>query len=175
MRCQTTTTRLTVKGYPNWYRTKDKLGYICQKCYDHLRRFKNERALIQQRICSNCGSNRTVVTAPVNGRHFPHHRWYKDHKGGFWCNSCYHKIMDDPAKVRARNKRRMWFKNQVVHLKENPRKGICSLCGRTDLKTDMHHIQYHDRKPLKDAIEVCASCHMKESMKTHGVKSLRWG
>lgn len=173
MNCKTTVTKLNMKGSPLWYRVKDSVGYHCARCYDHFRRFKDERALIQRRICTNCGSNHTVITAPINGRKFPHHRWYRDDKRGFWCNSCYHKITDDPIKVKERNQRRMLFKNKIIHVSENPRTGVCSLCGKEG-RTSMHHIEYNDDDPLKHTIEICNSCHMKESMKIHNVRSLRW-
>ena len=73
-----------------------------------------------------------------------------------------------PEKHKAQNDKynprriRLWFKNKSINLKENPRTGICSWCGRIG-KTDIHHIQYHDNDPLKDTIELCAVCHRKET------------
>lgn len=60
------------------------------------------------------------------------------------------------------NPKRMWFKNKSISLKENPRTGVCSLC-RYQGKTHMHHTQYDKSDPLKHTIELCISCHGKES------------
>jgi hypothetical protein len=72
----------------------------------------------------------------------------------------------------------MKFKDKVIHIEKNPRTGVCSLCGNKVgegiKRTGMHHIEYHDRNPLKDTVELCGSCHIKESMKKYGVRSLRW-
>jgi len=59
--------------------------------------------------------------------------------------------------------RRLQFKDSRIYLKENPRKGICELCGFKGL-THMHHINYHDDNPLRDTIELCPSCHRKEKL-----------
>jgi len=51
----------------------------------------------------------------------------------------------------------------------NPRTGVCSECGRTNCKTDIHHIQYHDYDPLRDTIELCVGCHNKTHPKSRKV------
>jgi hypothetical protein len=56
----------------------------------------------------------------------------------------------------------MKFKDTTIHLQQNPRTGICQACGKAT-ETDMHHIAYNEHDPLKDAIELCPSCHCKES------------
>ncbi len=61
------------------------------------------------------------------------------------------------------NTRRLKFKNKMIHVKDNPRTGFCSLCNYTGV-THIHHIVYHDDDPLKDTIELCPSCHRKESV-----------
>lgn len=53
----------------------------------------------------------------------------------------------------------MWYKAKIVLLKENPRKGICFNCGKEPKRTEIHHMEYHDEDPLKDAIELCDHCH----------------
>ena len=69
----------------------------------------------------------------------------------------------NPERLQAydlkQNKRRILFKDKRIHLKENPRTGMCTNCGKQNRKTDMHHVEYHDGKPLEDAFELCASCH----------------
>jgi len=176
MNCKSEFTRLDTRGHEQWYRHKAIEGmtdYLCAKCYDAFRRlplFQNFKQKLKQRLCSNCG-NKTITTITKKG--YPHERWYSDHKDGFWCNSCYHKITDDPEVIKRRNQTRMLFKNKIIHLDKNPRTGVCSLCG-IKTKTSMHHLIYDETNPLKYTIEICNSCHMKESMKIHGVSSLRW-
>ena len=60
---------------------------------------------------------------------------------------------DNPRKIR--------FKDKRILLKENPRTGVCSLCRRQGL-TNMHHLKYDEKDPLKYTIELCPSCHIKE-------------
>lgn len=174
--CKSSITRIDPRGCYVWYRVIQNdncIGYHCAICHDRIRRlpfFQNFKKKLKQRLCSNC-SNKTIQTITKKG--YPHERWYKDNKNGFWCNSCYHKITDDPKIVKKRNSTRIKFKDKIIYLDKNPRKGICSLCHRKG-KTDIHHIKYHVKNPLKDTIEICSSCHMKETMKIHNVKSLRW-
>jgi hypothetical protein len=62
--------------------------------------------------------------------------------------------------------RRLVYKGKRIMLKEDPRYGICQLCGAvkgTDCKiTVMHHMKYHDDDPLRDTIEVCVACHARQ-------------
>jgi DNA-directed RNA polymerase subunit RPC12/RpoP len=182
MNCKTVTTRVDGRDMQLWYKVKkdgEVIGYHCARCYDKIRRlplFQNFKQKLKERVCSNCGSDKTLFHL-ARGK-YPYNKWYKDGKGGFWCNCCYHKITDDPQKTRAINERRMKFKDKVIHIEKNPRTGVCSLCGNKVgegiKRTGMHHIEYHDRNPLKDTVELCGSCHIKESMKKYGVRSLRW-
>jgi hypothetical protein len=72
-----------------------------------------------------------------------------------------------------------------IFLKENPRKGICQKCHRKVgddyvncfcqiaivKETHIHHIgEYNPNDPLKDTIELCASCHRKEHWRLEQVK-----
>ena len=91
------------------------------------------------------------------------------------CNKCYHEKwrLKNPNKVKELNKkwnpinnhRRIVFKDKIVYVKNNPRKGICTKClrkiGEGIKRTVIHHIQYHKEDPLKDTIELCNSCHNK--------------
>ena len=77
------------------------------------------------------------------------------------------------------NPRRMTWTplSKKILLKENPRKGICQKCHRKVgdqylnclgqiaivKQTQIHHLEYHPNDPLKDTIELCASCHACES------------
>ena len=61
------------------------------------------------------------------------------------------------------NPQRLKYKGKQIRINVNPRTGVCSWCGRQDMQTQMHHFaEYHDDDPLKDTIELCASCHKKE-------------
>jgi hypothetical protein len=43
--------------------------------------------------------------------------------------------------------------------------GQCSICGKSDSRTEIHHIKYHLDNPLKDTVELCISCHKNEHVK----------
>jgi hypothetical protein len=80
--------------------------------------------------------------------------------------------------------RRMTYKNTRPHLKEIVRIAQCSICGnkvgdeyidsRGRIKktkfTHRHHREYHDDDVLKDTIEVCQSCHLKEHKRLKKLK-----
>jgi len=119
------------------------------------------------RICAACDS----TTTKMEKGKWPH--WYK-WDDVFLCHKCYDKYVWSPIASPAKNKkwnpihnpiyqpRRICFKDKRIMLKENPRKGICQWCGRKGA-TDIHHIEYHEDDPLKDAIELCDSCHRVET------------
>jgi len=118
------------------------------------------------RTCLNCLSDKTKI----RGGRWPRPSWYK-HKDGFLCHKCYNRLIYKPKWRFIHgsywNHRRMKFIDKQITLKENPRIGICSWCcavvGVNCKRTGIHHIAYHSDNPLKDAIELCASCHGKES------------
>lgn len=67
---------------------------------------------------------------------------------------------------RLNNPRHMRFKDKILLPRENPRKNICSICGRRypeELKrqTTMHHDEYDEDNPTADTREMCNSCHSK--------------
>ena len=113
------------------------------------------------RICLECGSDKTYI----DRRNYECWHHYKD---GWICHKCRHKLIDNPIKVKKwnpilnpiYNKRKIRFKDKIILLKENPRTGKCSWCGKQGL-THMHHIEYHDDDVLKDTIELCVGCHDK--------------
>jgi hypothetical protein len=121
-----------------------------------------------KRVCSNCGSDKTGMKKD----RYPN--WFR-YNDGYICESCYGKLIHNPSrskesiqKYNARNNHKMInFKGKRILLKDDPRKGICSWCGAVrgkDCKiTNLHHIEYHDDDILKDTVELCASCHAKES------------
>lgn len=53
------------------------------------------------------------------------------------------------------------FKGKRVWLKENPRKGICTDCGKPG-RTLLHHIKYDKSNPLAHTIELCIGCHNRQ-------------
>ena len=81
------------------------------------------------------------------------------------------------------NKKRFLFRNKIVRSKQTLRIGKCSWCikkigdtyinhlGKLDIieKTHIHHIRYHYDNPEKDTIELCPSCHMKESRRLENI------
>jgi hypothetical protein len=104
-----------------------------------------------KRICVNCGIDKSIRRGWSSWRH------YKD---GFLCEKCYTRLISNP--------RLLHYKDKFIFLKENPRKGICSWCGKKGI-TQMHHFaEYHDDDPLKDTVEICVACHKK----VHGIN--RW-
>jgi len=72
---------------------------------------------------------------------------------------------------------RVLFNGKQIRVKDNPRKGICQICNkklgdtyvnrrgesRLLTKTDIHHIKYDKVDPFKDTLELCDSCHGKQS------------
>jgi len=111
--------------------------------------------LNDKRICFSCGTDKSV-----NKRGW--RNWRKE-DGKWWCKNCHSRIFSAP-KWHAR---RILFKGKRLYVKENPRTGICSLCHRKTgegiKKTAIHHIQYHEDDLLRDTVELCVSCHDKES------------
>jgi hypothetical protein len=99
------------------------------------------------RICSNCNLNKSYVNKQG------YENWYR-HKDGFLCQKCHVRLIAHPKRIQ--------FKDKRITLKQNPRKGICSKCGKK-AKTHIHHIKYHKENALKDTIELCGSCHLNES------------
>ena len=95
------------------------------------------------------------------------------------CHKCYNKYflnprwapINDPMRINPGGKGH-------IRLDHNPRTGVCAWCGKKKgdeyintrgktaiIKfTNIHHIAYHD-DPLKDTVELCNSCHTKESMR----------
>jgi hypothetical protein len=77
---------------------------------------------------------------------------------------------DHPERMKEIRKkhsvRRISFKGQRLLLTKNPRKNICSECGKRypdDLKeqTCFHHDEYDENDPLANIRELCRSCHSK--------------
>jgi hypothetical protein len=88
--------------------------------------------------------------------------------GEIFCLNCYERIFK-PEVIKKRNSRRVTFGDKVLHVKENPRIGVCNICRAVVpfdcLKTDTHHEKYHIDNPLKDTLEVCSRCHVDLTIK----------
>lgn len=119
--------------------------------------------IIDKRICSNCHSDKSRTK---QGREI-----WSVFGQGYLCDRCNTRIFRNPKRsretIKKYNSRQLIFKRKHVYVKENPRKGVCSWCGAIKgincKATNIHHTQYHDDDVLKDTIELCASCHGKES------------
>ena len=65
-------------------------------------------------------------------------------------------------KINENNKRTNKFafayKGKTVYVGHNPRKGICTQCGKQK-KTVLHHEKYDDDNPLAHTVELCYQCH----------------
>ncbi len=119
------------------------------------------------RICAACDSTTTYIN---NG--YP--QWH-NHDGSWLCQKCYSKyVYNSLAHIKHRS-RRMRFKGKLIYLKVNPRKEICSKCGKKGLTNIHHFAEYHDDDPLKDTIELCPSCHWKEHKRLESTASLQSG
>lgn len=123
-----------------------------------------------KRICYRCGSETTAI---LQGKY---EHWLMI-DGQIHCKKCWSYLYNQREENKARhrilvkkfNNRKLRFKDKRPYLKTDPRTGFCSRCGKFG-NTDMHHIEYHDEDPLRDTIELCDSCHTKESWR---VRKLR--
>jgi hypothetical protein len=119
------------------------------------------------RECYACGSSNTLL----NGNGAP--SWYLNQPTNLvLCQRCYTMIINYPRVVKDRNSRLMWFKGRQITLRQRPRTGICRNCGREGY-THMHHVSYDDIDPLKFTLELCPSCHAKETWKDFYCMKLR--
>lgn len=166
-----------------WYRNKDNEGtHICAKCYDHKRRFKDFKNKLNQRICSNCDSNETLIS--INRYGYEYKRWTSDGKGGWLCNRCYNHIKYGPNRY-IHNERQIQINGKRISLKYNPRIGICSKCNKSVKKGEIEFTcMYCEDKSLTiDNInldnvreyltELCPSC-MNIILHSNGVMKSRW-
>ncbi len=110
-----------------------------------------------------------------------HRQFIRDHPGYMQNYRKIHpefvKAEKEKDKIRYRNNldryknyrnKRFRFKGKFISINEVVRTGYCSWCPKnihdgTCKKTHIHHIKYHDEDPLKDTVEICISCHQKET------------
>lgn len=109
-----------------------------------------------KRQCTECG---TTETYQYKGRQCWHR--VKGSLDNWLCKHCYDKLIDTPN----RSPRRIYFNGKLFTLlKQLPRTGVCSECGRTvGIDIRQTHLCFLDvkdpSKPLIDAIELCVRCH----------------
>jgi hypothetical protein len=132
----------------------------------------------EKRFCVNCKNTTTFIRKHNNSP-----LWHIVNNE-IWCSRCYNKeiiakkwnkIYGNKYKIR-----RITFKDKRVYMTEDHRTGVCSICKRSKgdeyinyrgksavvKQIDKHHIKYNENDPLKDTIELCASCHGKISITT---------
>jgi hypothetical protein len=113
------------------------------------------------RCCVECGSTETYISKTTGVQY-----WRKGR-----CQKCHDK--------QARPKR-LSFKEKRIYLSANPRKGVCTWCGKKKgesyithygktaiVRTLLHHKQYHPEDPLRDTVELCWGCHVKAHTNCH--------
>lgn len=133
---------------------------------------------INERICSNCGSNTTFIRKHNNSP-----LWHIVNGNEIWCSKCYgreitakkwNKIYGNKYKSR-----RITFMDKRIYMPEDHRTYRCAICKKSVgdeyinyrkkkaiiKQIDKHHIVYNPEEPLKDTIELCASCHGKITIK----------
>jgi len=122
-------------------------------------------------VCAACDTTTTYINK--KGQEC----WHL-HDGHFLCHSCHATYVWNPITEKCRVYK-ISYKRKDVVLNENPRKGKCEICNRrigdiyidyygrirTVTKTHMHHIKYDDNNVLANTIELCISCHSKETWK----------
>lgn len=127
--------------------------------------------ITNEKICYNCGSNKTTLRNGI------YERWYKHQtvQDKIVCHSCYKKLFGYPRysktyndkKNPITNKQRYLYKNRRILSDYNPRTGYCSQCSNniydgTCKKTQMHHsLGYYIIFPYFGLVELCSSCHVK--------------
>jgi|SRR5215510_12723714 len=137
------------------------------------------RHAITNRVCSLCGSNKTTATRRIgkHGQIWTGYNWRRTIDGDIICSTCasrleypkrkeYYKNIANPKTHAKWSPRRVSYKGKLLYVPEKPRTGICSDCGRSIAsgeirRTNLHHEQYDDSKPLAHTIELCVSCHNK--------------
>lgn len=97
-------------------------------------------------------------------------QWYK-YNNQWICSRCRNKLILNPKWHNINNKKRIRFKEKIISIKNNPRKGYCSRCSNNIFdgsckRTHMHHELYDVNNVLNNTIELCPKCHDKETWKT---------
>ena len=141
--------------------------------------FSIRRPDINERKCFNCGSNQTRTAFHSSDKH-PYKVWRRI-KGEWHCHNCYCKLTTTPERQKQKNANRFKYKGKYVRTQEILRKrtGKCSRCPNNIFDgsceyTQFHHIgEYVDDDPMANTVELCLSCHSKETYKTT-LKKRKW-
>ncbi len=133
-----------------------------------------------ERKCSVCGSDKTYIYNGIRRWKRINNKWY--------CHNCATKYWRRTPRGKQylktihkmSNKFQLYYRGKTHHLGFSPRKGVCDLCHRkigdkyiayrgvekVIKTTQRHHFaEYDDNDMLKNTIEVCLSCHLKEGWK----------
>lgn len=140
--CNSDTSYIDKNGYVKWYRSKDKDGFLCMKCYLIL--VSNPKHHPKKFMRTGI-SKMPGYTKMHNDKNHPRRIQFKDRRLmlkenpriGF-CNLCKKFIGDEYVN----------FRGEIAKIKI----------------THMHHMNYNEDNPLQDTIELCASCHAKVSL-----------
>ncbi len=136
-----------------------------------------------KRFCYACGVDRTRIKSGGYAGSF--YDWFlnKDENGEiihYLCAKCADRYIRRPKRKdyfdiknvethRIFGPKRINLQGKIrIQLDHNPRTGYCSLClnniyDGSCKKTDLHHIEYDLDNPLRYTIELCPSCHGKET------------
>jgi hypothetical protein len=119
------------------------------------------------------------------GRWKEHWHPYQD---GYLCKTHYSKLVGykkRTAETRKKyndkyNIRKIKFIDRQIIIDKNPKSGYCSWCPNnihdgSCKVTNMHHIKYDKNNVLANTIEICASCHAKETNTKRVLKKRRLG
>lgn len=108
--------------------------------------------------CFACGCTNTTL----NKRGYT--MWYYNHdvNHNALCSPCFLKYCYTINYEKKRSRRRLKFLGRGRTLKFILRYGICDECG-ISRQTNLHHLFYLPIMPWACTIELCTSCHMKES------------
>ena len=128
-----------------------------------------------ERKCVECGATTTRIEKRGDKSYS---RWHniggKCHCWKCWKRLIQYQRYDKKYDKEVRQKKRITFKDKRIRLKVYPRTGYCSWCpnnifDKSCRRTSMHHLEYMDGKPLDKTIEICNSCHIKETMKKKSI------
>lgn len=156
-----------------WINNKPTDLVLCTKCYGFVlrqgKRDKIEEETIKKyatRQCYSCG--KTGIP--------PMRCYFNLPTKLLLCNYCYNSLfLREKKNIQRRkhryNDRRMTVFGNTLFLDRDPRIGVCNWCRavtnidckRTNLHHDMN--RYDLRDPLKYTIELCFSCHRKETVR----------
>ena len=180
----------------NWYLNTIVIHTLCSSCYEHIilrppkfpnreERYKSLhehnrgrvpfnkglRSIPSDRQCFICGSRKSYFHKASNRIHWS---FNKDQYGKILhviCAKCNNRYIKNPINNPKYTHNRIQFKDEQIHLKFNPRKGICQFCGIVGMTTALHHRKYDRKNPLAHTTELCESCHMKESWRLGQLRS----